>query len=100
MEELSVLHMLKVLMFWLSPVIFIEGLLLLLSINNYNKLEEFLKKEIGGMKNKPASKLEANHYVLHEWLLKRRFLVGFICLLYSTIVFFVLLENLYRQLKI
>jgi hypothetical protein len=97
MEEQDFFYAIKIFTFWMSPVIFLEGLLLLLSADKYNKLERILKKEIGGIRKKAKSKLETERYAFHEWLLKRKYIVSFSCIIYSALVFFRLLEKLYRK---
>ena len=86
-EELAVLNVLRAIIFWFSPVIFLAGILLVL-YGNYKKLETMLSKEMG-IRKKVFPKLETNNYTFHEWLLERNTLVGLICIICALVFFFV-----------
>ena len=86
-EEIAVLNVLRAIIFWFSPVIFLAGILLVL-YGNYKKLETMLSKEMG-IRRKVFPKLEANNYTFHEWLLERNTLVGLICIICALVFFFV-----------
>lgn len=86
--EITVFDIIRPIMFWLSPVIFLFGVLLVL-YSNYRKLEEFLGQEIGGLQKRVVLAIETNIYVFHEWLLERRTLTGVFCIICSILFFFV-----------
>ena len=86
-EEIAVLNVLRAIIFWFSPVIFLAGILLVL-YGNYKKLETMLSKEMG-IRKKVFPKLETNNYTFHEWLLERNTLVGLICIICALVFFFV-----------
>ncbi len=83
----------RIIMLWLSPAIFLEGLLLLLlSIDEYKRVEEGFSK-LGKARKKRLPKLEANIYTFHNWLLKRKIIVGLICIICAVIFFVVLIKK-------
>jgi hypothetical protein len=76
---------------WTSPIIFITGVLLLFtSVEQYKKIEKMLEKQIGGIRKMVVPKIENNIYAFHNWLLKRKFLTSLMCIVCSTILFFLL----------
>ena len=87
-DDITVFDVLRAITFWLSPVIFFVGLLLVL-YGNFRKLETIFSKELG-IRKKVFPKLEAYNFTFHEWLLERNVLVGLICMVCGLIFFFVL----------
>lgn len=82
----------RLVVLWVSPAILLEGLLLLLlSLDEYKKIEERFSK-LGRIKRKRVPKIEANIYTFHNWLLKRKLIVGLICIICS-VIFFLVLKN-------
>jgi len=87
-EDITVFDILRAIIFWFSPVIFLVGVLLVL-YGNFRKIEKILSKELG-IRKKVLPKLEAYNYTFHEWLLERNSLVGLICMACGVTFFFVL----------
>ncbi|MDD5355617.1 MAG: hypothetical protein PHY56_03695 [Candidatus Omnitrophica bacterium] len=87
-EDITVFDILRAIIFWFSPVIFLVGVLLVL-YGNFRKIEKIFSKELG-IRKKVLPKLEAYNYTFHEWLLERNSLVGLICMASGVIFFFVL----------
>jgi len=89
--EVTIFDIIKVVLLWLSPLIFLESLLLLmLPVDKYTELEAILGKEIGGLKKRISKKLENNISDLHAFLLENKNVVGIICILCSMVFFFAL----------
>lgn len=89
--EISFLDALSVVLFWLSPLIFIFGLALLItSLAKYNKLENILGREIGGIRKRVFPKLESNIYTLQQKLLEGKIIIALVCILCALIFFFLL----------
>jgi hypothetical protein len=91
-DEISIFEILAHVMFWLSPVIFCVGVLMIVSEYKYRKLEELLGKEIGGIRKITFPKLEATIYTFHESMLKKRIVVG-IAYIVCAILFFIVFKN-------
>lgn len=85
----TIIYILREIVFWTGVVSFITGILLL-GYRKYDTLETKLAKEVGGIKFKIFPKLESNIYTYHEKIVKRRKLLGLICIVYSLIATFVL----------
>jgi hypothetical protein len=91
--ELTVIEVLRVIFLGLSPVIFLIGLfILLINPEKYNKLETNLGKEIGGIRKRIIPAIETNISVLHNWLMKKRTIVGLLCIV-CAVIFFSLLRK-------
>lgn len=89
--ELTVFEVLRIIFLGLSPVIFILGLLILLSNpERYNRLETELGKEIGGIRKRIIPAIETNINALQNWLMKKRTIVGLICIVCAVVFFFLL----------
>jgi hypothetical protein len=89
--EILFLDALRVVLFWLSPVVFIFGVVLLLtSLNKYNKLENILGKEIGGIRKRIFPKIETNIYTLQEKLLESKITIALVYIACALIFFFLL----------
>ena len=94
MEELTIFDFIWVVMFWLSPLIFLEGVFILLAADKYKNVEKKLNTELGWFGKKKASKIEVNIYTFHDWLFKKRVPIGIILITYS-VASFVLLKKYY-----
>ena len=76
---------------YLTPLVFLEGILLLLmKEEKYSKIEEHLGKEIGGIRRRVIPRLENNIFTFQKWLLKRKIILGIFCMVYSVLLFTVL----------
>ena len=89
MELETIIYILREIVFWSGVLAFFAGILLLVYYN-YGSLETKLAKEIGGIRFKIFPKLESNIYTYHERILKRRKLLGLICIAYALIFIFIL----------
>jgi hypothetical protein len=87
MESLYILSSaLRAFLILTSPVVFIVGLYLLYDFNTYLKIEKMLSKSYFQVKITWLEKLEKNRFWLHEFLIKRRRLLGAICLVDAVII--------------
>jgi hypothetical protein len=86
--EMSIFEIIKPIIFWVSPLIFLVGLLLLIAEYRYRKLEETLGREVGGLKKKIMPGLETTIYSFQNSLLSKRIIVGIIFIVCSVIFFF------------
>lgn len=85
-EGFSIFSVLQVFVITSIPAVFITGILLI-SYCNIQHLEERLGVTIGGIPKVLIPSLETkSNLKFHEWLLKRRVLVGLLCILYSLIM--------------
>ncbi|TAM42074.1 hypothetical protein EPN54_01450 [bacterium] len=90
MEELGIIiYILREIVLWSCMLTFFMGLLLL-AYRKYDTIETKLAKEIGGIRYKIFPKLESNIYTYHDRFLKKRKLLGLICIAYAFIAFFIL----------
>lgn len=87
-DELTFFGVMRSTLFWVTPVIFIVGLLLLVAEYRYRKLEEILGREIGGIKKIVIPKLETTIYTFQESLLSKRIIVGSVFIICSIIFYF------------
>ncbi|MBU0503677.1 MAG: hypothetical protein ABH882_02550 [Candidatus Omnitrophota bacterium] len=87
-EVNSVFDVLEYLLFWVSPAILLAGVLIFFSAPKpYDDLEDNLGREIGGIRKKILPALETNVETFHKWLLTRRKIIGFICIIGSILIF-------------
>jgi len=89
-------NLLKICFVITSPVTFVVGLFLIYDINTYQKIEKFLSRAYGSDK-KIIKNLEHKRESFQIFLIKRRRLVGTICILNSLFAVFVIcyaLKNL------
>ena len=92
-EGFDLFNTVRAVLLVMSPIMLLIGIIILLSAaDKYNKLEEALGREIGGIRKRVVPKLESNIYTLHGWLLKRKIIIGLICVV-SSLVFFVSLRK-------
>ena len=90
-EGLTIFEILRVLFFWMSPIIFLVGLLILLSNpDKYNKLEAELGKEIGGIRKRIMPAIETNIDTLQKWLMKKRTTIGLLFIVCAVVLFLLL----------
>ncbi len=89
MENVNILEFIVRFFFWISPVVFAVGIMLLLSFQEYQKIEELLGREIGGIRKKVLPKLEGNINTLQNWMINNRIVVGIVLIGYF-VVFWVL----------
>lgn len=88
MENLpNIYEIIKPILFSLSPIILIVGIVLIL-YSNYKRLEDFFGKELFGIKKKVFPTFETNIYVFHEWLLERKTIIGIIFILIAILFLF------------
>ncbi len=91
LEELTVFEVMRTILLWLSPLVFLEGILLLIGkADKQIKLERRLDKEIGGIRKRLIPRIETNIYTFHNWLLKRPFILGLFFIIYSVMLFIIL----------
>lgn len=89
----KVFEILRFILLGLTPLVFIEGLLLLLVKEpKYEKIEEALSKEFGVLKRRVAPWLESNIYSLQRKLLKKKTFLGVFFIIYAALLFFVLIQ--------
>jgi hypothetical protein len=92
MEELfggpTVFHIIRTVVFWISPVIFLAGLFLMLTAERYAKMEEKLGREIGGIRKRVIPSLETNIYSFHQWLLEKNVMAGLFYIACAAAFFF------------
>ena len=90
-EGFDIFYWIRTIFLVMSPIMLIMGMIILLAAaDKYNKLEEALGKEIGGIRKKVIPKLENNVYTLHSWMLKKKIAIGLICIICSLAFFMVL----------
>lgn len=87
-QEINIFEIVKIVMFWTSPIIFVAGVVLVL-YSNYKRLEELFGRQVFGGPNKLIPAIETNIYNFHEWLMERRTLIGFVCVLFAIAAFLV-----------
>lgn len=95
--ELIVIDALKLFFLITSPLTFLAGLFLLYDLDTYQRIEKFLGKNFGLFKKTLANQLERNRESFQLFLLKRRRIVGVVCLLNSIMAVFVSLMLLRRS---
>ncbi len=94
MELETIIYILREIVFWSGSLSFLIGILLL-GYRKYDVLETKLAKEVGGIRFKIFPKLESNIYTYHEKIMKRRKLLGWICVVYALVSVFVLRYSMY-----
>jgi len=87
-EQITIFEIVRSVLFFVSPVIFIVGVLLIITEYKYRKLEDVLGKEIGGIKRIIIPRLETTIYTFQESLLRKRVIVGLVCIICSAVFFF------------
>ncbi len=90
-EQLTIFEVMRTIVLWLSPVVFLEGvLLLIIKVDKYIKLEHSLGKELGRLRKRVIPRIENNNYTFQNWMLKRTFTLGILFIIYSIMSFIVL----------
>jgi hypothetical protein len=85
MEGWTIFDVMREIIFWTSPVVFLMGIILL-AFSKYNNLEMYLGREFG-LRKRVIPKLEQNVYSFHEWCLKKHALIGLVCIIYAVVMF-------------
>ena len=88
MNDAPFFHVLRVIVYCSSPVVFFVGVLLVM-YGNYRKIEQTLGKE-AGITKRIVPILENNIFTFQEWLLQKHTMVGLICMVAALIIFFLL----------
>ena len=89
MDHMNVFTVLRLVFFWLSPVVFFLGVVILTN-RHYQELEKNLIREVGGIKKRVAPVLESDHFEFHNWLMDHRRAVGMLCIVISAATFLTL----------
>ena len=84
-KELIFANVLKFFFLVTSPVTFLVGVFLLFDIDTYLRIEKFLGKTIITPKKKLIKQLGRQRELMQMFLLRRRRLIGVICLLNSLV---------------
>jgi len=93
-EGFDFFYLIRTVLLVMSPIMLLMGMIILLAAaDKYNKLEEALGKEIGGIRKRIVPKLENNVYTLHSWMLKRKIAIGLICIICSLAFFMALRKS-------
>ncbi len=87
-QDWTFFDVLRDIIFWTSPVVFLMGVTLLM-YSNYRNFENLMSREFG-LRKRILPKLEANIYSFHEWCMKKHTLIGLFCIIYSVTMFLVL----------
>ncbi len=82
-NEMIFANLLKFFFLVTSPVTFLVGIFLLFDIDTYMRIEKFLGKNITTPKKKLIKQLSRQRELMQMFLLRRRRLLGVICLLNS-----------------
>jgi hypothetical protein len=92
-EGPTIFDILKVIFFWMSPLLLLVGVVILLTgTEKFNKLEKQLGKEIGGIRKRVIPAIETNIDTFQNWLLKKRTIVGLLCIVCAA-AFFLLFKR-------
>ena len=87
--EITIFDVLRVVFFWISPVLLLLGMFILLTgTEKFHTLEKQLGKEIGGIRKRVMPAIETNIDTFQQWLLKKRTIVGLVCIVCATMFFF------------
>jgi len=87
-EGFDIFYAIRAILLVTSPVMLFVGIFILVAaVDKYNKLEDMLGKEIGGIKKRIIPQLETNVYTLHGWMLKRKVIIALICIICSLVIF-------------
>ncbi len=88
-EEITILETIKIFLVWMSPVVMIVGsCLLLLTSDRYNKIEDVLGKDLGGIKKRTIPLLEKNIDFLQKWMLRYKKITGLVFIFCALLIFF------------
>jgi len=90
-EELTIFEVMRTILLWLSPLVLLEGIVLLIGkADKQIKIERLLGKEVGDIRKRLIPRIETNIYTFHNWLLKRSFILGLFLIICSVMLFIVL----------
>ncbi|MDD4939530.1 MAG: hypothetical protein PHE18_01705 [Candidatus Omnitrophica bacterium] len=90
-EQITFFDVLRTILLWFSPVIFLEGLLLLfMKVDKHIKLENHLEKEVVRIGKRVFPRIETNIYTFQNWMLKKTFGLGIFFIVYSVLIFLAL----------
>lgn len=96
-QEILLATILRVVLLITCPITFLVGIFLLYDVNLYTRIEKFLAKSYYYLsKGVILPKLEKNRENLQMFLLKRRRLVGIICLVNSALAIILISSMLNR----
>ena len=88
MDISLMLYLMKVFVVITTPITFLVGIFLLYDFDTYMRIEKVLSKSYFFYRVEWLEKLEKNRYSLQSFLLKRRRIVGLICLANAIVVLF------------
>jgi len=83
--ELIFANALKIFFLVTSPVTLLVGIFLMFDIDTYMSLEKFLAKIYGLPKKKIIKRIGKEREALQMFLLRKRRLIGLVCLLHSIV---------------
>jgi hypothetical protein len=83
----TLIFLMKIFILVTTPVTFLVGLFLLYDIDTYLKIEKFLSQSYGVSRKRWADWVDKNRESLQVFLIKKRRLLGIICLLNAIGVF-------------
>ena len=86
-------NFLKIMFLITSPVTLLVGLFLLYDLNTYHRIEKFLGRTYG-LSRRVMKNLETNRDSFQIFLLKRRRIVGVICILNALLAIYISLFSL------
>ena len=90
-EQLTIFEVMRAILLWLSPLVLLEGIVLLIGkADKQIKIERLLGKEVGDIRKRLIPRIETNIYTFHNWLLKRSFILGLFLIICSVMLFIVL----------
>jgi len=88
MQDWVFFDVMREIIFWTSPVVFLMGVTLLM-YGNYRNFEMLMGKEFG-LRKRILPELEKNIYSFHEWCLQKHTLIGLVCIIYALVIFLLL----------
>jgi len=83
--EIILANSLKIFFLVTSPVTLLVGIFLMFDIDTYMRLEKFIAKIYGLPKKKIIKQIGKEREALQMFLLKKRRVIGLICLLHSVV---------------
>jgi len=88
MDEMEIYLVIKQVLHILSPIIVGVGIVFIWN-GICAKVEDVVDKDIGGIKTRIFPKIESNIFTVHKLLLKKKNIVGIVCLIFGICIFFV-----------
>ncbi|MFA5356993.1 MAG: hypothetical protein WC301_06310 [Candidatus Omnitrophota bacterium] len=87
-EGITFFEVIRAVLLWLSPLILLEGVLLLLvKKDKLTKIEEELGKEVGGIRKRIVPSIETNIFSFQNWMVKKTPVLGIFFIVYSIVLF-------------